>query len=157
MTTTEAFGPLRKGVFPNLQRHALADEYTRPFWDAAREDRLVVPRCSQCGTFRLPPLPICHICQSDQFDWAELSGEATVYSYTVVRHPLHPDLSQVCPYVSGAVELDGTKGEGARLLVNIVDCEPEEIGIGSRVRIVFDHENDDLPTPRAVPIRHEES
>ena len=44
---------------------------------------------------------------------------------------LHPDLAAVCPYVSGVVELDGTQGEGARMLVNIIDCEPEEIGIGS--------------------------
>ena len=157
MTPSSTFGPLRQGVFPNLQRDALADEYTRPFWDAAGENRLVVPRCTRCGTFRLPPLPMCHVCQSEGFDWVELSGEGTVYTYTVVHHPLHPDLNAVCPYVSGVVELDGTQGEGARLLVNIIDCKPEEIRIGSRVRIVFDGENEDLPTPRAVPIRPKES
>jgi uncharacterized protein len=156
MTTTESFGELRRGVFPNLQQHTFADAYTKPFWDAARDDRLAVPRCTQCGTFRLPPLPLCHVCQSEEVDWVELEGTGTVYSYTVVRHPLHPDLAAVCPYVSGIVELDGTQGEGARMLVNIIDCEPDEISIGTRVRILFDHVNDDMSTPRFTPIRDEE-
>jgi uncharacterized protein len=151
VTSSSTFGELRKGVFPNLQQDAFADEYTRPFWAAAREDRLVVPRCTRCETFRLPPLPMCHVCQSEEVEWTELSGEGTVFTYTVVHHPLHPDLIAICPYVSGVVELDGTQGEGARLLVNIIDCDPAEIAIGSRVRIVFDHANDELPTPRATP------
>ena len=31
------------------------DVFTEPFWVAAAEHRLVVPRCTTCGTFRLPP------------------------------------------------------------------------------------------------------
>jgi uncharacterized OB-fold protein len=156
MTTTNTFGEVRRGVFPNLQQHALADDYTRPFWDAAQRDRLVVPRCTQCGTFRLPPLPLCYVCQSEEVEWVELPGTGTVYTYTVVHHPLHPDLAPVCPYVSGVVELDGTQGEGARMLVNIIDCEPEQITFGTRVRIVFDHVNDDMSTPRFRPLGNEE-
>jgi uncharacterized protein len=153
MTMSQSFGEVRRGVFPNLQQHTFADDCTRPFWDAARQDRLVVPRCTKCGTFRLPPLPLCHVCQSEEVEWVELPGTGTVYSYTVVHHPLHPDLSAVCPYVSGIVELDGTQGEGARMLVNIIDCEPDEISIGTPVRITFDHVNDDMSTPRFRPLR----
>jgi uncharacterized OB-fold protein len=152
MPTTKTFGEVRKGVFPNLQRDPLADEFTEPFWNAAMDDRLVAPQCTRCGTFRLPPLPLCHVCQSEEFDWTELPGTGTVYSYTVVHHPLHPDLAPVCPYVSGVVELDGTQGEGARLLVNIIDCDPEQISIGTRVRVVFDHVEDEMPTPRCRPL-----
>jgi uncharacterized OB-fold protein len=152
---TGAFGEVRKGVFPNLQQQTFADDYTQPFWDAAKEDRLVVPRCTACGTFRLPPLPLCYACQFEGVEWMELPGTGTVYTYTVVRHPLHPDLAEVCPYVSGVVELDGTQGEGARMLVNIVDCDPEDIHIGTRVRIRFDHVNDDMSTPRFLPLGEE--
>ena len=75
-----------------------------------------------------------------------------MYTYTVVHHPLHPDLSQVCPYISGVVELDGTQGAGARLLVNIIDCDPKEISVGTRGRVVFEHVNDDMSTPRFRPL-----
>ena len=155
--TSGEISPPRKGVFPALQQHTFADEMTRPFWDAAREDRLVVPRCNACGTFRLPPLPLCYECQSEGVEWVELAGTGTVYGFTVVRHPLGPDLAMVCPYVSGIVELDGTQGEGARMLANIIDCEPSEITIGTKVQIVFDHINDEMSVPRFRPVRQEES
>jgi uncharacterized OB-fold protein len=155
MTTTEAFGQVQKGVFPSILTETHADPQTQPFWDAAREDRLVAPRCTTCGTFRLPPAPFCWVCQAQAVEWIELPGTGTVYTYTVVHHPLHPDLSAACPYISGVVELDGTQGAGARLLVNILDCDPREITVGTRVRIVFEHVNDDMSTPRFRPVGEE--
>jgi uncharacterized protein len=157
MTATEASSGPRRGVFPTIMAETAADEHTRPFWEAARQDRLVVPRCQSCGTFRLPPNAICYACQSEGVDWVELAGTGTVFSFTVIRHPLHPDLVEVVPYVSAIVELDGVQKEGARILVNIIDCEPEEIEIGSRVEIVFEHVNDDMSTPRFRPLRDKES
>lgn len=151
MTTTKS-GEFERGVFPTILAETFADETTRPFWDAAKQDRLVVPRCASCGTFRLPPAPVCYECQSDGVEWVELPGTGTVYTYMVVHHPLHPDLAAVCPYVSGVVELDGTQGAGARMLVNIIDCDPGEIAIGTRVRIVFEHVNEEMSTPRFRPI-----
>jgi uncharacterized OB-fold protein len=149
--TTSAFGETQPGVFPAIQRETWADARTQPFWDAARGDRLVVPRCAACGTFRLPPLPICYVCRSWDMQWTEVPGTGTVYSYTVVRHPLHPALAAVVPYVSAIVELDGTQGEGARMLVNVIGCPPEAVTIGTPVRIVFDHINEEMSVPRAVP------
>ncbi len=156
MTATSSFGEIRKGVFPSMQKHTFADPTTQPFWDAARVGRLIVPCCTRCGTFRLPPYPICYACQSFDLEWVELTGLGTVYSYTVVHHPLHPDLVDAVPYLSAIVELDGTQGEGARMLANVIDCEPGEISIGSRVRIIFEHVNDDMSTPRFRLVRGDE-
>jgi hypothetical protein len=147
------FGPLVKGVFPSLLRETHADPTTQPFWDAAKEDRLVVPRCTHCGTFRLPPSPYCFSCQQQGVEWEELPGTGRIFTFTIVRHPLHPDLAEVCPYASGAVELDGTQGAGARMLVNIIDCDPDELKIGDAVEIVWEHVNDEMSTPRFRPIR----
>jgi uncharacterized OB-fold protein len=155
MTATEAFGEVQPGVFPSILTETHADPQTQPFWDAAKEDRLVAPRCTTCGTFRLPPAPFCWVCQTQAVEWIELPGTGTVYTYTVVHHPLHPDLSPVCPYISGVVELDGTQGAGARLLVNIIDCDPQEISVGTRVRIVFEHVNEEMSTPRFRPLGEE--
>lgn len=149
---TTDFGQLTKGVFPNILTATHATAMTQPFWDAAREDRLVAPKCTNCGTFRLPPSPFCFICQTRDVEWVELPGTGTIYTFTVVRHPLHPDLAAICPYVSGVVELDGTQGEGARMLVNIIDCDPDAVRIGNRVQIVWDHVNDEMTTPRFRPL-----
>lgn len=147
------FGELTPGVFPTILSETHADQLTQPFWDAAKQDRLAVPRCTNCGTFRLPPSPFCFNCQTREFEYVDLPGTGTIYSFTVVRHPLHPDLAGACPYVAGTVELDGTQGAGARMLVNIIDCDPDTVNIGDRVEIVFEHVNEEMSTPRFRPVR----
>ncbi|MGE0384672.1 MAG: Zn-ribbon domain-containing OB-fold protein [Gammaproteobacteria bacterium] len=147
------FGELKQGVFPTILKETHADAATQPFWDAAKQDRLAAPRCTHCGTFRLPPSPYCFVCQHREVEWVDLPGTGTVYSFTIVRHPLHPDLAACCPYAAGVVELDGTQGAGARMLVNIVDCDVDTLKIGDRVRIVFEHVNAEMSVPRFRPLR----
>ncbi len=140
---------LTQGTFPAMMKDPFADELTQPFWDAATEGRLTAPQCTRCGTFVLPPQPFCFECQSQAFEWVDLPGTGTVYTYTVVRHPLAPQLAEVVPYVSGVIELDGTQGAGARLLLNITDADPDTVKIGDKVRIWFDKVSDTFPLPRA--------
>ena len=80
LTTTNAFGEVQRGVFPSILDDPHADPTTQPFWDAAKEDRLVAPRCTTCGTFRLPPAPMCWVCQAHEVEWVELPGTGTVYA-----------------------------------------------------------------------------
>ena len=143
---------LRRGVFPAPMKDPYADERTQPFWDAALQGRLLGCRCTNCGTFVLPPTPFCFECQHGQFEWVELPGTGTVYSFTVVRHPLRPELAETVPFVSGVIELDGTQGAGARMLANIVDCDPASIRIGDRVRVVFEPVSDTYAAPRFTPV-----
>jgi uncharacterized OB-fold protein len=141
-----------RGVFPVALPHPFADDTTQPFWDAAREGRLVASKCATCGTFLLPPQPRCFNCQGQTFDWVELPGTGTIYTFTVVRHPLAPGLDEVVPYISGIVELDGTQGAGARMITNIVDCDPEAVAVGDKVRVVFDKVSDTFAVPRFAPV-----
>ncbi|HEX4529138.1 MAG TPA: Zn-ribbon domain-containing OB-fold protein [Acidimicrobiia bacterium] len=141
-----------QGVFPSILTQSYADDSTQPFWDAATENRLVAPRCTNCGTFRLPPPPFCFVCQHREVEWVELPGTGTVYSFTVVRHPLARMLHDVVPYAAGIVELDGTQGAGARMIVNIIDCDVDTLAIGDRVEIVWEHVSDDMSVPRFRPV-----
>lgn len=145
--------PSAPGVFPVILTETHATEATQPFWDAAREDRLVAPRCVACGTFRFPPTPFCFACQAREVEWVELPGTGTVYSFTVVRHPLSPMLAPATPYASGIIELDGTQGAGARMMANIVDCDVDALRIGDRVEIVWEHPNDEMSVHRFRPVR----
>ncbi|MCV7054903.1 Zn-ribbon domain-containing OB-fold protein [Mycolicibacterium gilvum] len=105
---------------------------TEPFWQAAKERRLVAPQCADCQTFRLPPTPFCPTCQSKAVHWVELSGRATVYSFAVVHgFPGMPELVLV-PAV-----LDLPDAPGARLVSNVVDVAPSGVTIGMSVRVDF--------------------
>ncbi len=62
-------------------------------------------------------------------------------------------LAGACPYVSAVVELDGTQGAGARMIVNVIDCDPDEVRIGDRVEVVWEHVNDEMTVARFRPLR----
>ena len=64
-------------------------ELTAPYWEAAREGRLVVQECQSCGRLSHPPLPACPHCHGRDLGWREVSGTGTVYTCTVVRHATH--------------------------------------------------------------------
>jgi uncharacterized OB-fold protein len=148
MAVTES----KVGVYPSPMTDPYADEATQPFWDAALEGRLTASQCANCGTYLMPPQPRCFVCQHDKFAFVDLPGTGTVYSYTVVRHPLAPHLVDVVPYVSAVVELDGTQGAGARMLLNIIDVDPESVKVGDKVTVIFDKVSETLAIPRARPV-----
>jgi hypothetical protein len=127
-----------RGVFPPMLTESFADERTLPFWKAAVDGRLSIPKCDSCGTFVLPPKAYCFDCLGQAFSWIDLPGTGTIYSFTVIRHPLHPGLADVVPYVSGIIDVDGTQGAGARLMGNIIECDPGEVGIGDKVQVAFE-------------------
>ncbi|EIV90687.1 Zn-ribbon domain-containing OB-fold protein [Frankia sp. QA3] len=108
------------------------DSATEPFWQAAKENRLVAPRCADCGTFRLPPSPFCPTCQSQNVDWVTLSGRATVYSFSIVTGvPGQPELTLA------AVVVDLPDAPGARLVSNVIDTDPDAVRIGTPLIVDF--------------------
>ena len=101
------------------------DAWTRPFWEAARERRLVMPRCGQCATWRWPPGPFCPCCQSQSVEWIE-AGEGRIYSFTIVR-----DGEDV--HIPALVEFP--RAGGVRLLAAIVGAKPASVAIGAAVNL----------------------
>ena len=124
------------------------DTFTKPFWDATREHRLVIPQCDDCGTFHLPPSPFCFECDGESISYTEVAGTGVVYAFTIVRHPVVPALVPVVPYVIAVVDLNDAPG--ARLVGNVIDCPPESVQIGSQVAVVFDDIDDEVTIPRFV-------
>src|ERR1700691_1162707 len=90
---------------------------TLPFWRAAKEGRLILPRCEACGPF-FYPRSFCPKCGSSKLDWIEASGRATLYSYVINVTPLAPGYA--APYVIAVVSLE----EGPRMMANILEVEP---------------------------------
>ena len=124
------------------------NEWTKPFWDAAAQHRLVAACCGKCGTFRMPPTPFCPACRSQHIEWRELSGDGSVYSYTIVQREIFKGMENHLPYVPAVIELDGAPG--VRLISNVVDAEIESIAVGMQVSVVWDDQGS-VAVPRFVP------
>ena len=136
------------------QRLNIADndgEY-KGYFDAAREHRLVVKRCLDCSLLRGEPGPGCPWCSSLEWEWHEVSGKGTIYSYQIVAHTVIPGFREWAPFPIVLVELDEQSGQpgpgdGLRIIANLLDDgmnpeKEENVAIGNRVVVVFlDGEN----------------
>ena len=108
-----------------------------PFWEAAAQGRLVLPRCRGCSIFIWYPRHFCSECNSFDVDWVDASGRGTVYSFTV-NHRGGGPWAEVGPFVIAYVELE----EGPRIMTNIVDCDPATVTVGQAVSAVWDDAGD---------------
>lgn len=104
------------------------------FWTSGAEGVLRFQRCCQCGHVLHPPSPRCPQCLSDDISVEPVSGRATVVARTVNHHAWHPSFTP--PYLIAIVEIE--EAPYVRLTTRIVNCAPEAVQIGSRVRVVFD-------------------
>jgi uncharacterized OB-fold protein len=125
---------------------------SRPFWDAAKEHRLVYQRCRVCGTRVFYPRDVCpgpECFGINTLDWAEASGKGWVYAHTISYQPAHPAFADDVPYVFAIVELD----EGVRMNTNVVNVDPKEVRIGMRVEVVWDDVTAEFTLPKFQPLR----
>jgi uncharacterized protein len=126
-------------------------ELSAPYWDAAREGRLVVQECRECRRLWHPPLPACPNCHGhchgSHLGWREVSGDGTIYSYTVVTHPTHVAFADQVPYVVAIVEL----AEGPWLVTGVTGCAPDEVRVGLPVRACFREIADGVTLPYFEP------
>ena len=62
----------------------------RPYWEGLRAETILLQRCGDCGAWQWGPEWICHACHSDNRTFEAVTGEARIYSYERVWHPVHP-------------------------------------------------------------------
>lgn len=119
---------------------------TQFFWEALREHRLLIQRCTGCQTLRHPPRPMCPHCNSLVWDTIESTGRGTVHSFVMPRHPPLPWFEGT--YIVVLVDLP----EGTRLVSNLCGIEPEDVRIGMPVEVFFEHFDDGLVLPQFRPV-----
>jgi len=94
--------------------------------------RLEAGRCTSCGRAIFPYRRICPDCRSEEVEALQLSPRGQVVTATVIHVP--PDeLMPQAPYALAVVETP----EGARLMVQVVDCDPTEVRPGTAVGLEF--------------------
>ena len=117
---------------------------TQVWWDATREQRLVVQRCNACASYQHYPRALCISCGAADLAFDDAAGSGTVVSFTIVHRA--PSESFTPPYVVALVRLD----EGVQLLTNIV-AAPEEVRCDQPVTVTWEALDDGRHLPLFTP------
>jgi len=121
------FVPKERPVERPLRPRPAITEDNAFFFRGLQDGKLLIQRCTGCGTLRHPPMPACGTCRS--FDWepVEASGRGEVFSFVVVHYPQVPAFSYPLPI--GLIALE----EGTRLVADLHQVAIEDIHVGMPV------------------------
>ena len=114
------------------------------YWSSGQDGTLRIARCQTCGFWLHPPRPVCPRCRGRDVAPEPVSGRGTVWSWTITRHRLAPDLQP--PYVIAEVEL--VEQPGLRLLSTVVG--DDDLAVGQSVSVAFEPVGD-VYVPVFVP------
>lgn len=121
---------------------------TRPFWEAAKQHRLVIQACDACGTRYFYPRPLCPACLSRRVRWIDASGRARLHTF-VINHRPPRGFPVPAPFVIGIVALE----EGPRLMSHIVGVAPDPavLRCDLPLEVTFEDLTPDLTLPKFRP------
>ncbi len=111
----------------------VATEISAPFWEGLKARRLLIQQCNACAQWLFYPRRHCPGCLAHDLSWREVSGAATLYSFTLARIPTLPDFADEMPQALAVVEL----AEGVRINTTLVGLAEQEIHIGMALQPVF--------------------
>ena len=99
--------------------------------------RIIAGKCNSCGQLAYPQRPVCTKCGGDEFTDTPLSGDGTLYTYSIVAGGGAPsefddEQTMTGDVLCGVVELK----EGPRVMVRLADMEPGDLAIGMKLRAV---------------------
>ena len=126
-STTSIERVRRSGIRPFPPRVSI---FTRPFWDALSDGRLISTHCRQCGRVSFPPKAHCRSCWSEDIEWIDLPSTGVLYSFTRVHVVPRAFLSDAL-YDIGIVDLSN----GVRFMCRLLELK-SDTEIGSAVRMV---------------------
>ncbi|MEU2504136.1 Zn-ribbon domain-containing OB-fold protein [Streptomyces sp. NPDC007863] len=119
------------------------DAFTRAYWDAAAEGRLLIRRCRACDRPHHYPREFCPHCWSEDGEWTEASGRATLYTWSVVHRNDLPPFGDRVPYVAAVVDL----AEGPRMMTRVVDVPEHALRPDMELTVAFETGEDGVAVP----------
>ena len=122
---------------------------TKPYWEGARDGKLMIPKCRACGKPFMYPRVACPFCASRDIGWVQATGRGRLFSFEISYQPLNKAFKVKPPYVLAMVELE----EGPRLMSNLVGiaADPALIRCDMPVEVVYEKLNDEFTLPLFRP------
>lgn len=102
------------------------------FADHLKDGRIMGSKCSKCGAEAFPPRADCAECMHSEFEFIEVSGRATLHTFTkITAAPI--GFQELAPYTVGLADLEET----GRVVAWVGETISEdEITIGMEVQLV---------------------
>ncbi|HLG67644.1 MAG TPA: OB-fold domain-containing protein [Acidimicrobiales bacterium] len=122
------------------------DELNRHYWDGARQEKLVLLRCTRCRSYVHPPRGFCPSCGQERLEPSAVSGKGRVYSWSVMHAGGNPGFDDKLPYVVVVVELD--EQPGLRTIGNLLGASAAELAVGRAVEVCFEKVTEDVTLPQ---------
>ncbi len=120
------------------------DVWNRHFMEACAEERLIAQRCATTGAFWLPPSPVSPFTRNASWEWVELSGYGTIWSFINMHQVYFKSFADDVPYNVCQIKLD----EGPFLLSNVIGCAIDDIKIDAAVKVEFFRVSDTIAIPK---------
>ena len=115
----------------------VADETSKPFWDAVNEKRLRLQHCASCNKLQYPPLKTCGVCGSAAaLAWKEVSGKGHVATYVVIEDGRLNRRMPDQPYNLALVTLD--EDPTINFYSNLPGVPPYKVPVGAAVEVMFE-------------------
>lgn len=104
--------------------------FSKPFWDATREKKLVIQYDKEVGKYQFFPRPTSiYTGKKSNLEWHEVSGHGEIYSFTIARRA-RPPFQGHEPFFIAVVKLP----ENVNVMGNMVNCSIEQMKIGLKVK-----------------------
>jgi uncharacterized OB-fold protein len=121
---------------------------TQPFWDALAEHRIRIQYSPSAQQFVFYPRVLAPGTLADDLEWREISGAASLYTFTVAYRPVAPHFAAELPQLLAVAQWD----EGPRFSTELVNAEPADLKVGMRLKpVFFDHPDAGITMLRYEP------
>lgn len=99
------------------------------FFEKLKEGTLATTKCGSCGNLSWPPRVVCPKCLSGDMKWVTMPSRGKIFAFTTEIAGLPPGWDT--PLIIGIIELEN----GLRIQSRIVNAKPEDLKIGTEVRL----------------------
>ena len=126
--------------------YPVPDRLSKPYWDAARENRLLVQRCARSQRLIHPPVAVCPCCSSEDLEWVPISGRGKIYTFVVMHDLRVRGFEERVPYINVWVEPDEQRD--VLLEANLVGIAPSDVVVGLPVEVFFESVGGGMSLPQ---------
>ncbi len=124
------------------------DDISAPFFDGARNGKLMLQHCGACGTWSFPVRERCPHCFAVELEWRAASGRGTLYTFAIMHQVMNPGFAGAVPYNIAQIDLE----EGVRITSNVVGIPNDALKIGMTLEVTFEDVGQDVSLPKFRPV-----
>ena len=115
----------------------VADELSKPFWDAVNEKRFILQNCTGCSRLQYPPRQACLACGSgDKLEWKAVEGKGHISTSIVIEDGRLNRRMPDQPYNLALITLD--EDTNINFYSNLPGVPPYEAPVGAAVQVIFE-------------------